>query len=424
MSTKGPSASTTPAIPHSVLVKQKQGQAVLIWAVGSFCVFGWEWLLCLPQEYSRIWRTRPFTPISWLYLANRYFGLVQLCIVVSLVADAWGPGACKHVFYFEPVGALLSTVLSQMILGTRVFAIYNKSRIIGALLAFIIVGELVVGGISVSTTHPPPPSTAPAGQRPPCGAVMGPQSWLLTFWSIPLFYDALTFLLTAYKAYEYWRREVNTALFDIIWRDGVLYFFAIFSMNLVNIGILTSAPQGLRAVNLTPTLVFEVVLSCRLLLNLRGAGGTKSTTGSGLGSKGIQYNYKPGGTTNNDSATQVGHWSKSRERKVLPQDSTDVVDISAISPLPISPHSHPYAVSESPHLPHSPLPHSLSHKTSVDPGTPLDTSQTKLNSVPSLVNKLEPNRYRPAVNEGLGRGGDFLDMGARSGSPWQAVSPV
>ena len=44
---------------------------------------------------------------------------------------------------------------------------------------------------------------------------------------------------------------MNTALFDIIWRDGVLYFFAIFSMNLVNIGFLTSAPQGLRAVNLT-----------------------------------------------------------------------------------------------------------------------------------------------------------------------------
>ena len=58
---------------------------------------------------------------------------------MSLVADAWGPEACKRwsplrpspssltiptdVFYFEPVGALLSTVLSQMVLGTRVFAV-------------------------------------------------------------------------------------------------------------------------------------------------------------------------------------------------------------------------------------------------------------------------------------------------------------
>ncbi|KIJ99718.1 hypothetical protein K443DRAFT_623217 [Laccaria amethystina LaAM-08-1] len=402
MSTKGPSASATPAIPHSALVKQQQGQAVLIWAVGSFCVFGWEWLLCLPQEYSRIWR-RPFTQIGIL---------------------GW-----YNVFYFEPVGALLSTVLSQIILGTRVFAIYDKSRIVGALLALIIVGELVVGGIAVSTTHPPPPSTAPTGQKPPCGAVMGPQSWLLTFWSIPLFYDTLTFLLTAYKAYEFWRREVNTALFDIIWRDGVLYFFAIFSMNLVNIGFLTSAPRGLRAVNLTPTLVFEVVLSCRLLLNLRGAGGSQSTTGSGFGSKGMQHNYKPSGTTSTDSATQLGHWSKSRERKVVLPDNTAVVDISATSPLPSSPHSHPYATSESPHLPHSPLPHSLSHKTSVDPGAPSATSQMKLNSVPSLSKldpetKLEPNRFRSAMNEGLGRGGDFLDMGARSESPWQAISPV
>ena len=179
----------------------------------------------------------------------------------------------------------------------------------------------------------------------------------------------------------------------------------------------------------SPTLVFEVVLSCRLLLNLRGAGGSQSAPGSGLGSKGIQYNYKPGGTTSNDSTTQVGHWSKPRDRKVLSPNNTDVVDISATSPLPSSPHSHRYAVSESAHLPHSPLPHSLSHKTSVDPGAAPATLQTKLNTVPSLskldsANKLEPNRYRPAVNEGLGRGRDFLDMGTKSGSPWHAISPV
>jgi hypothetical protein len=63
-----------PTIPHDVQVKQKQGQATMIWAIGalvdllfegvseyettihSFCIFGWEWLLCLPQEYERIWK--------------------------------------------------------------------------------------------------------------------------------------------------------------------------------------------------------------------------------------------------------------------------------------------------------------------------------------------------------------------------------
>ena len=51
---------------------------------------------------------------------------------------------------------------------------------------------------------------------------------------------------------------------------------------------------------------------------------------------------------------------------------------------PVHYHPHPIPTSESPHLIHSLLPHSLSHKTLVDPGAPSATPQTKQNSVPSL----------------------------------------
>jgi len=57
--------------------------------------------------------------------------------------------------------------------------------------------------------------------------------------------------LTAWKAFDYWKKDVNTPLITVIWRDGVLYFFAIFSMNVVNVLIFLAAPQSLRAINLT-----------------------------------------------------------------------------------------------------------------------------------------------------------------------------
>ena len=57
--------------------------------------------------------------------------------------------------------------------------------------------------------------------------------------------------LTAWKAYEFWKNEINTPLFKIIWRDGLLYFFVIFSMNLINVIIFLTVPKGLRAINLT-----------------------------------------------------------------------------------------------------------------------------------------------------------------------------
>ena len=124
------------------------------------------------------------------------------------------------------------------------------------------------------------------------------------------------------------------------------------------------------------------------------------------------------GTTSTDSVTQVGHWRKPQEGKVVSPYNPDIVVISATS-------LHLYAVSESAHLSHSSLRHPLSHKMSVDPGAPSATAQMKLNSVPFLL-KLDPvTKLESAVNECLGRGRrDFLDMGVRSGSPWQAISPV
>ena len=56
--------------------------------------------------------------------------------------------------------------------------------------------------------------------------------------------------LTAWKAYGYWKTEVNTPMFDIIWRDGLLYFFAIFSMNVANVIIFSTLSPIVRLINL------------------------------------------------------------------------------------------------------------------------------------------------------------------------------
>lgn len=37
---------------------QKDGTAVLLWAVGMFCIFGWDWLINLPHEIERIWQRK------------------------------------------------------------------------------------------------------------------------------------------------------------------------------------------------------------------------------------------------------------------------------------------------------------------------------------------------------------------------------
>ena len=62
--------------------------------------------------------------------------------------------------------------------------IYSQNKAVGFVLGLTLVVEIVIGGISVSTTSAPPTTGTP-GTRPPCGAVMGPFGWLLAFWVSP-----------------------------------------------------------------------------------------------------------------------------------------------------------------------------------------------------------------------------------------------
>jgi len=244
---------------------QKQGQAIEIWAVGMFCIFGWEWLLFLPTEVKRIWRPK-MTAISVLYLANRYFGLLQFSIVISLTVGAWSPATCKNGYLWEPVGGIISTIISQVLLGSRVYALYDKNRIIGISLIVPLLVQLCVHAYATTTIRMP---SAIPGVPTPCGTLTGPLGWLIAYWSMPLLYDTLAFFLTAWKTFELWKNQVTTPLLDVIWKDGILYFFVTFSMNFANVVIFLKAPKALRTINLGPTLMLNVILSCRMVLNLR-----------------------------------------------------------------------------------------------------------------------------------------------------------
>ncbi|GJJ14074.1 hypothetical protein Clacol_008331 [Clathrus columnatus] len=256
---------------------------------------------------------------------------VKLCFVVSLGANVWSRPDCRHMYYWEPVGALISTVLSQMILGTRVYVIYRRSKWIAALLITVLSIEIGIGGFSVSTTGLPPVPPGPPGMKPPCGSVIGPPGWYIAFWAMPIFYDALAFFvssLTAWKAYEFWLQDISTPLFTVIWRDGVLYFFAIFTMNVANIIIFVTVPKSLRPINLTPTLIFEIVLSCRLLLNLRGMNEKISSSNV--------YQKPTPGPTRSDPSTSRG----SKGRVGLSFDRGTVVEAFEMSrPQPIQIHT-------------------------------------------------------------------------------------
>ncbi|RDB20003.1 hypothetical protein Hypma_012882 [Hypsizygus marmoreus] len=269
MSSNGPAGPPSPEQLAALAKGQKEGQAIVLWTVGMFCIFGWDYFMNLPKEIERIWK-RKFSYVSAMYVANRYYGLIQFAVVIWLittpVTNAVSVETCLKIFRWQPVGALISTVLSQVIMGSRVYALYGRSNAILGILAFIMLAEFIIHAYTLTLVFPAP-SPAP-GVVVPCVAI-GPTKWLVAFWAMPLAYDSVTFLMTLYKSIEHWQNYVSSSTLSLLFRDGLIYFAAIFSMNLINVVLFVTQSPSLQAVNLPATLMLNIIMSCKLVLNLR-----------------------------------------------------------------------------------------------------------------------------------------------------------
>lgn len=97
---------------------------------------------------------------------------------------------------------------------------------------------------------------------------------------MPLLFDATVFILTLAKSISLWRQDFHSRTISSFFRDGLIYFAGIFTMNLINVIIFLTQDSTLQAVNLPATLMLNIMLACRLVLNLRAPQKMVSLPGS------------------------------------------------------------------------------------------------------------------------------------------------
>ncbi|TFK33082.1 hypothetical protein BDQ12DRAFT_739019 [Crucibulum laeve] len=234
-----------------------------------FCVFVWDYFMNLPKEIECIWKKK-FSYVSVLYILNRYYGLLQFAVSVPLyttpITHAISIHTCLKMILWQPIGAQITTIISHIIMGARVYALYDGSKIILMILGLLMVAEYVVQSISM-TVFIPAPSPMPEVTFP-CVAT-GPTRWLIAFWVMPLIYDTVTFAMTLLKSVEHWRNQVSSSTLSLLFRDGLIYFSTIFTMNLINVVLFVTQNPNLKVINIPSTSMLNVIMSCRLILNLR-----------------------------------------------------------------------------------------------------------------------------------------------------------
>ncbi|EJD45800.1 hypothetical protein AURDEDRAFT_165250 [Auricularia subglabra TFB-10046 SS5] len=253
----------------------------------------WRVVITLDLEIERIWRAPP-SMFVLLWVNVRYLPLLAAVVITTSVFSNW-PKAVRHSFTISrppdsvpgvrtiwelparigfgvlPTVFLLAGItLAHIVFLLRTFALYGRDRRVLYMLVPILAAEVATALWGVSTEKHIEfhlqTGCFPDSPRRIQGLVM---------WAVPFAFDASVFLLTTVKSVQYIRQHKGVGLVTVILRDGLIYFGSIFVFYLANIAMFVFSPGDIRDINAPMTGMVTMVITARLILNLRGAVGAK-----------------------------------------------------------------------------------------------------------------------------------------------------
>ncbi|KAJ6574545.1 hypothetical protein B0H19DRAFT_1254235 [Mycena capillaripes] len=238
----------------------------------------WDWLSCLPKEWRTIWKPEAgWSPIKILYCLVRYYTLAVLVVTGVWFFANWSESSCARYVRILPGIAVLIDLSVELVLAVRVYALYGSSKKIGVFLIVLIAGFL---GVMIAVPILAFDYTRLPSWPGPCivtgkASIAGPK-FIIAFFASPMAFDMIMTALTLYKVMDHNRRGGSSSLMKCIVRDGLFYFFAITSLNLLNVIFFIQGNELIQAVNAPMSIQISSVLCCRLILNLRTAGEAKN----------------------------------------------------------------------------------------------------------------------------------------------------
>ncbi|CAA7270814.1 unnamed protein product [Cyclocybe aegerita] len=243
--------------------------------LASAVVFLWDYLLTIGMEVIYVWPS-PWTGMKVIYFIQQYLPFIDtLWIAVQgnqlrakykrsylpRIERCW---EVSHVFWIGFIGATLieSFSLFSVILTFRAWAVWDRHRVLTILLPILFLGccipPPIILGLFIPTTEfqqlPPPLSGCVLVRGYPIVAV----AWILL-----LVWDALILTLMVISAIKAYRYRGNSALYRVVYGEGIIYYFYLFGFSAVNIVLL-----HLGAVDTS----YRFMLTSRVLLHIRKAG--------------------------------------------------------------------------------------------------------------------------------------------------------
>ncbi|KAG7088697.1 hypothetical protein E1B28_012667 [Marasmius oreades] len=210
-----------------------------------------------------------------MYIIMRYGNIMEQGITLAFYLWRGPPiSFCKTWFYIDEWVAYGLFIPTKIFLGLRTYALYRgqaaplfykwliASLVIAHTIVLFISLGLVTRDIRFANTFPFP--------NLPCSFSFKSSPYtagLIQFVGSVIFNISL-FLLTGYRAITYFK-EGNRRITSVILRDGLFYTAVLCCTNVMTIILYTSMTPTLRALLVAPTKSLAVIITSRIVLNLR-----------------------------------------------------------------------------------------------------------------------------------------------------------
>ncbi|KAF9558601.1 hypothetical protein CPC08DRAFT_555363 [Agrocybe pediades] len=203
--------------------------AAKMFSLASCVMLYYDIALTFGQEVERIWM-RKLSFMTVLWCMNRYLSPLGYIVIIVSFHSSWSKEVCNnYVLYPEALKVVTSFAIGVIFI-TRLYAIYSRSLCI-----------LILDGTSL--------------QMPPgfvgCILVGKHHGRFVLTWIAELVFDSAVFFLTFWRTAMHSRsvRGHGASLYDLVLRDGVIYFAVIFAANLMTVLFFLLAPPNLKAIN-------------------------------------------------------------------------------------------------------------------------------------------------------------------------------
>ncbi|KII83973.1 hypothetical protein PLICRDRAFT_46746 [Plicaturopsis crispa FD-325 SS-3] len=269
------SASTAPVGSESVLDMLWHTEQTKMMILSGVTVLTYDHILTFNEELNLIWRSK-IGLVSWIFLFNRY--LVPALLAVDIYENFYLDMPyhqeiqfCKLWTMIQGYLTILSFMSIHVIVAFRVYALHGGRPWVGRVLwAAGIIYTVVCLGLSTLAQLPqtsPWPDSVRVVWHQCLGSI---PSWSWAIWLPSVVFETLLFGLTMAAALCQTTDGVSfNSMYQILYRDGILYFLAVSLCSLFSLLVWVTAPPSLIGLGRYFALALVNVAGSRLVLNLK-----------------------------------------------------------------------------------------------------------------------------------------------------------